>query len=321
MSNRTLGLDDALYAYLCDASLREPVVMQRLREVTATLPEAGMQISPEQGQLMALLADLTGKGEIEVDALAAIASAPSRRYAAMIPIRVGRETVRLDVATIDWIDAAGDYMCLHAGGQTHVLRATMKELEEMLTGQKANASLTVQQLEELLKSMPRRPSGNGGEDSKKLPPEEEQQKRMQDKQDERKQHQTPRKPGDKDQERQRSDRKKPPENPEDARTRRIEAWIADAESHDVVDHVYVHDDEVGPFRQQAAYQLVRRAVLADEDQRAGLGRRGVVEGAVDLRYRDAPPLDERHVGAGGDGFRDDFRLQIRRDSHHEDVDS
>ena len=41
-------------------------------------------------------------------------------------------TVRLDVATIDWIDAAGDYMCLHAGGQTHVLRATMKELEEML---------------------------------------------------------------------------------------------------------------------------------------------------------------------------------------------
>jgi predicted O-methyltransferase YrrM len=60
MSNRTLGLDDALYAYLCDASLREPVVMQRLREVTATLPEAGMQISPEQGQLMALLARLIG---------------------------------------------------------------------------------------------------------------------------------------------------------------------------------------------------------------------------------------------------------------------
>jgi predicted O-methyltransferase YrrM len=60
MSNRTLPLDDALYAYLCDASLREPVVMQRLREVTATLPEAGMQISPEQGQLMALLARLIG---------------------------------------------------------------------------------------------------------------------------------------------------------------------------------------------------------------------------------------------------------------------
>jgi two-component system LytT family response regulator len=53
----------------------------------------------------------------------------------MLPIRSGRETVRLDVATIDWIDAAGDYMCVHAAGQTHVLRATMKELEEMLDPQ------------------------------------------------------------------------------------------------------------------------------------------------------------------------------------------
>jgi two-component system LytT family response regulator len=53
----------------------------------------------------------------------------------MLPIRVGRETIRLDVATIDWIDAAGDYMCVHAAGQTHVLRATMKELEEMLDPQ------------------------------------------------------------------------------------------------------------------------------------------------------------------------------------------
>jgi two-component system LytT family response regulator len=53
----------------------------------------------------------------------------------MLPIRVGRETVRLDVGAIDWIDAAGDYMCVHAAGQTHVLRATMRELEQMLDPQ------------------------------------------------------------------------------------------------------------------------------------------------------------------------------------------
>jgi two-component system, LytTR family, response regulator len=86
----------------------------------------------QRAQLMALLGDLTGKGEIAPEALAVMAGRPARRYATMLPIRVGRETVRLDVATIDWIDAAGDYMCLHAAGQTHVLRATMKELEEML---------------------------------------------------------------------------------------------------------------------------------------------------------------------------------------------
>jgi two-component system LytT family response regulator len=90
------------------------------------------QALAQREQLMALLGDLTGKGEIEPEALAAVAGRPARRFATMLPIRVGRETVRLDVATIDWIDAAGDYMCLHAAGQTHVLRATMKELEEML---------------------------------------------------------------------------------------------------------------------------------------------------------------------------------------------
>jgi predicted O-methyltransferase YrrM len=58
MSSRTLQIDDALYAYLCDVSLREPEVLQRLRRVTAGLDEARMQISPEQGQLMALLARL-----------------------------------------------------------------------------------------------------------------------------------------------------------------------------------------------------------------------------------------------------------------------
>lgn len=91
------------------------------------------QAAAQREQLLALLADLTGKGEISADELlqAGGAAAP-RRYATMLPIRSGRETLRLDVSTIDWIDAAGDYMCLHAGGQTHVLRATMKELEEML---------------------------------------------------------------------------------------------------------------------------------------------------------------------------------------------
>jgi len=89
------------------------------------------QAIAQREQLMALLAEVTGKGEIEADALGAI-EPQGRRYATLLPIRVGRETVRLDVATIDWIDAAGDYMCVHAAGQTHVLRATMKELEQML---------------------------------------------------------------------------------------------------------------------------------------------------------------------------------------------
>ena len=90
------------------------------------------QAVAQREQLMAMLADLTGKGEIESGTTPAANGPARRRYATMLPIRVGRETIRLDVATIDWIDAAGDYMCVHAASQTHVLRATMKELEDML---------------------------------------------------------------------------------------------------------------------------------------------------------------------------------------------
>ena len=58
MSIKTLNLTDNLYQYLQAKSLREPAVMRELREKTAQLPNAVMQISPEQGQLMTLLIEL-----------------------------------------------------------------------------------------------------------------------------------------------------------------------------------------------------------------------------------------------------------------------
>ena len=58
MSNRTIDLTDTLYDYLLSVSLRETDLQRRLREETATLSMARMQISPEQGQFMALIARL-----------------------------------------------------------------------------------------------------------------------------------------------------------------------------------------------------------------------------------------------------------------------
>ena len=60
MSRRTLQVDDALYAYIVEQSLREHPAQRALREATAAHPHGGMQISPEQGQFMALLVKLMG---------------------------------------------------------------------------------------------------------------------------------------------------------------------------------------------------------------------------------------------------------------------
>jgi len=60
MANQTLPLDQRLYEYLLANSLREPELLRRLRAETAKLPCADLQISPEQGQFMALLIELLG---------------------------------------------------------------------------------------------------------------------------------------------------------------------------------------------------------------------------------------------------------------------
>ena len=60
MTARTLNLDDSLYNYLLDVSLRETPLLRRLRDETQALPMARWQVAPEQGQFLALLVKLTG---------------------------------------------------------------------------------------------------------------------------------------------------------------------------------------------------------------------------------------------------------------------
>jgi predicted O-methyltransferase YrrM len=64
MSNRTIPIDERLHGYLLEHSLRESDVKRRLREVTSSLEQSGMQIAPEQGQFMALLVELIGARRI-----------------------------------------------------------------------------------------------------------------------------------------------------------------------------------------------------------------------------------------------------------------
>ena len=60
MVGRSLNLTDKLYQYMLDHSLREPQILQELREETGKLLEADWQTSPEQTQLITLIAQISG---------------------------------------------------------------------------------------------------------------------------------------------------------------------------------------------------------------------------------------------------------------------
>lgn len=75
MSARTLPLDERLHRYVIDHSVREHPVLAELREATRKHQFAGMQIGPDQGQLMALLVRLIGaRRTIEVGVLTGYSS-------------------------------------------------------------------------------------------------------------------------------------------------------------------------------------------------------------------------------------------------------
>lgn len=87
----------------------------------------------QRDQLFNLIAEITGSGELVLEELLTHGrKALEPKHADILPVRQGREIVRVPTASIEWIDAAGDYMCIHAGGHTHILRGTMKDLEQYL---------------------------------------------------------------------------------------------------------------------------------------------------------------------------------------------
>jgi two-component system LytT family response regulator len=56
----------------------------------------------------------------------------ANRFEKMINVKDQGQIFRVDVDTIERIDAAGDYMCIYTGGETLILRETMKDLEKRL---------------------------------------------------------------------------------------------------------------------------------------------------------------------------------------------
>jgi len=102
---------------------------QALGKVRARLGRHRAQ--SQKNLLLRLLGELTGRPIAQVedfeDGLAGGELKP--KELPKLAIRDGGKTTWVRQEDIEWVDAAGDYMCVHADGETHIMRKTMKELE------------------------------------------------------------------------------------------------------------------------------------------------------------------------------------------------
>ena len=126
--------DHAIRAFEAQAMdyLMKPVEEDRLAD---TMDRIRQRLSEKRGveeigRLKEVLA------EVAPDAMEGVESGEdshaSSRYEKLINIKDRGQIFRVDVDSIEKIDAAGDYMCIYTGDNTLILRETMKDLEKRL---------------------------------------------------------------------------------------------------------------------------------------------------------------------------------------------
>ena len=112
--------------------LMKPVDEDRLADTLerVRLRLAEKRAAEEVVQLKEVIAEHAPEA---ADALPDASDQPAAsRYEKLINIKDRGQIFRVDVDTIERIDAAGDYMCIYTGDNTLILRETMKDLERRL---------------------------------------------------------------------------------------------------------------------------------------------------------------------------------------------
>jgi len=123
---------DAFQVYAVDYLLK-PVEQDRLESAVNRCLErkAEQASSVDKQKLLKMVVSLSGRSEGAIrDVL--LAGDVLEKQTDRLAIKDGSSTSFVPIREIDWIDAAGDYMCVHVGSETHIMRVTMKELEARL---------------------------------------------------------------------------------------------------------------------------------------------------------------------------------------------
>lgn len=127
--------DHAIRAFEAQAVdyLMKPVEEDRLADTMDRVRQrlAEKRSAEEVGKLKEVLAEVAPDA-VESGEFTPEDGPASNRYEKLINIKDRGQIFRVDVDTIEKIDAAGDYMCIYTGDNTLILRETMKDLEKRL---------------------------------------------------------------------------------------------------------------------------------------------------------------------------------------------
>ncbi len=132
--------DHAIRAFEAQAMdyLMKPVEDSRLAD---TLDRVRQRLAQKRGaeeveKLKEVLAEVAPQAAEELGSAEGGGELASNRFEKLINIKDRGQIFRVDVDTIERIDAAGDYMCIYTGDNTLILRETMKDLEKRLDPRK-----------------------------------------------------------------------------------------------------------------------------------------------------------------------------------------
>jgi two-component system LytT family response regulator len=112
----------------------KPIENDRLLDALKKVRErqSAKRAKKDRRSLLNLVSEIAGESITSMDEVGSKSLSHLKKSKARLAIKDGGKTTWLQQEDIEWIDAAGDYMCVHAGGETHIMRKTMKELDDEL---------------------------------------------------------------------------------------------------------------------------------------------------------------------------------------------
>ena len=110
--------------------LLKPFTDERFREALARA-KTHVELREARGLAESLRAFLRGRTGSEEEPTAAT-TAKKGGYLTRFMVKAGGRVIFINPSDVDWIEADNYYVKLHVGGRAHLLRLSMKELEERL---------------------------------------------------------------------------------------------------------------------------------------------------------------------------------------------